>query len=727
LAATEMIDSPIQVDGRWYVLASGSDAQEAPQVLKRDALFACFDRHGDISSWAGPEQGLYAEDTRYLSQLELRLDGTRPLHLNSAVRDDGSVLAVELMNPDLQRGDRIAVPKGSVHLLRRKLLIDGACHEQVRLQNHGLEAVEFTLELRFDADFADLFEIRGTPRKLRGQRSAPRVDDGALVFDYEGVDGQPRSTRIRFDDAPSVLEPGLARFRLQLAPAAHATLQWQIVLLRPGTPAPRALAYDDARRRHEERLGGLAVGCRLTSSNPMFDRWLQCSTSDLDMLTTALPSGPYAFAGVPWYCTTFGRDGLITAHQCLWLRPELARGVLAFLASTQATARDASTDAEPGKILHEARASEMALTREVPFARYYGSVDATPLFVMLAAAYWRRSADLDFIRTLWPHVLAAMHWLSTHGDRDGDGFVEYARQSDDGLIQQGWKDSHDSVFHADGRMAAAPIALCEVQGYAYAARLGAAELAEQLDEQPAAQRWREEAQALRMQFQQRFWSDRSGMYALALDGRKQRCEVAASNAGHALWTGIASAEHASRMAARLLEPDLFSGWGLRTLATGEARYNPMSYHNGSIWPHDNAMVCEGLARYGQMDAALTLLGAAFDSSLHFDNARMPELFCGFPRRAGEGPTRYPVACSPQAWAAGAVFGMLSGCLGLEFDACQAQVRLRSPRLPDFLDWLHIEGLQVAGGRVDLQLRRYRESVGVDVARREGRVEVLVVA
>lgn len=721
-----MINSPIQVDGRWYVLAGGSDAQEPPQVLKRDALFACFDRHGDIAAWQGTEHGLFAQDTRFLSRLELRLDGTRPLHLNTAVRDDGSVLAVELMNPDLQRGDRIAVPKGCVHLLRRKLLLDGACHEQVRLENHGLEAVELTLEMRFDADFADLFEIRGTPRRLRGRRGEPRVEAGMLVFDYEGVDGQPRSTRIRFDEPPSEIEPGIARFRVRLAPAAHATLQWQIVLLQPDAATPAPLAYDDARRRHEERLGTLR-GSGLSSSNPMLDRWLQCSASDLDMLTTALPTGPYAFAGVPWYCTTFGRDGLITAHQCLWLRPELARGVLAFLASTQATERDAATDAEPGKILHEARMSEMAITREVPFARYYGSVDATPLFVMLAGAYWRRSADLEFARALWPHVQAAMQWVETHGDRDGDGFVEYARQSGDGLIQQGWKDSHDSVFHADGRMAAAPIAVCEVQGYAYAARLAAAELAELLGDAPLAQRWREQAHALCVQFRERYWSESMGLYALALDGRKQRCEVASSNAGHALWSGIASREHAQRMAARLLEPDLFSGWGLRTLGTRETRYNPMSYHNGSIWPHDNAMVCEGLARYGEMDAALALLGAAFESSLHFDNARMPELFCGFPRRSGEGPTRYPVACSPQAWAAGAVFGMLSGCLGLEFDASRAQLRLRSPRLPAFVDWLRIEGLAVAGGRVDLQLRRYRESVGVDVTRREGRLEVIVVA
>ncbi|HET7527925.1 MAG TPA: amylo-alpha-1,6-glucosidase, partial [Burkholderiaceae bacterium] len=561
-------------------------------------------------------------------------------------------------------------------------------------------------------------------RVAHGQRGEVATTAATMAFDYLGLDGQRRRTLVRFDPPPAYAGPNGARFVVRLVPGEQSSLLWQIACETPGPAMPVEMSHEEAWRGHDERLSATVEGrCHVGSSNPMFDRWLDRSSSDLDMLTTALPSGPFPYAGVPWFCTTFGRDGLLTAYQCLWLRPELARGTLAFLAQTQATEEDARNDAEPGKILHEARSSEMAATGEVPFRRYYGSVDSTPLFVVLAAAYWRRSGDLAFVRMLWPHIAAAMQWITRHGDCDGDGFVEYARRSVDGLVQQGWKDSQDSVFHADGSPAPPPIALCEVQGYVYAAQLGAAELAEALGEPGRAARWRRDATNLKHEFQRRFWCDDVGLYALALDGDKRPCAVAASNAGHALWSGIAAPEHAARMVQRLLERDMFSGWGVRTLGSGQALYNPMSYHNGSVWPHDNALLCEGLARYGHLDAALGLLSAAFDSTLHFEGARLPELYCGFQRRPGEGPTRYPVACSPQAWASAAVFGMLGGCLGLECDAPAHELRLRCPRLPAFIERLRIEKLQLGTAEVDLLLQRYRDSVGVDVTRREGHMQV----
>ena len=720
----------IQIGDKWYVAATAAGgAEDQPQVLKEGQTFAMFDRFGDIQALAPGKEGLYHNDTRFLSHLELLVDGVRPLHLGSAVEDANRLLVIDLMNPDLPAHEgRAALGKGTLHIFRAKLLWQGACHEHIRVTHHGAEPTTVRLELSFDGDFVDLFEVRGMKRDKRGEMLPPEVKADEVVLPYGGLDHRLRRTRLHFSPAPTRIDAGRAVFELQLEPGSEHHLYCTVSCHCDDEAEQPRVGYEAAMRQSNAARQEWAGGhCKVVTSNPLVNLWLDRSVSDLSMLTTVLPTGPYPFAGVPWYSTTFGRDGIITALEYLWVDPALARGVLAFLADTQAKDVDPLNDAEPGKILHEARNSEMAATGEIPFGRYYGSVDSTPLFLVLAAAYLRRTGDTEFLRGIWPNIKAALAWIDKWGDADGDGFVEYARRSDDGLVQQGWKDSHDSIFHQDGQMAAAPIALCEVQGYVYEGKLAAAEIAKLMGEAGLATQLVQQAELLRQNFQRAFWCEEIGSYAIALDGNKQQCKVPASNAGHTLWSGIASPEHAQRIADTLMGPQFFSGWGIRTIAAGAARYNPMSYHNGSVWPHDNALIAAGLARYGRTDAAMELLCATFDASLHFDAHRLPELWCGFPRRAGAGPTLYPVACSPQAWAAAAAFAMLQACLGLEIDAQNNQVSLRTPRLPPFIDWIRITQLGAPGPSVDLLLQRHERSVGVEVVRKDAGVRITVAA
>jgi len=720
------VEEIISVNDQFYILASSSMADDRTRVLKHGETFGVFDRYGDIQPVGRGTQGVFHQGTRFLSRQEIFLNNDRPMLLSSTVKEDNALLAVDLTNPDLYRDGRIAIPRGSVHVFRSRFLWNGVSYERFRLSNYSLASVKMTLSIRFEADFADIFEVRGKKRERKGRMLPNVLRKDLLVLRYEGLDEVTREARIQFSPEPLEITASQATFGIELEPKGEIAVA-VMVACDEADSHRTLLSYDAAMAE-----AGLAFGaeptedCTIQTSNAQFNEWWNRSVLDVRMMVTDTSEGPYPYAGVPWFSTPFGRDGVITALECLWIKPELARGVLAYLASTQAKEVNPAQDAEPGKILHETRKGEMAALHEIPFGLYYGSVDSTPLFVMLAGAYYERTADLAFIQSIWSNLEAALTWMDTYGDIDRDGFVEYVRKSPTGLDNQGWKDSHDSISHADGSLAEGPIALCEVQGYVYDAKVQASKLAEALGYVDRASQLRRQARSLKERFEQAFWCEASSTYALALDGHKRPCEVKTSNAGHCLYTGIASDEHARRVAETLMSDELFSGWGVRTLADSERRYNPMSYHNGSIWPHDNAMIAVGLARYGLKSGVEKIMTGMFEVSLVLDFHRLPELFCGFVRRPGQGLTRYPVACNPQAWAAGSAFMVLQACLGLSIVASEQKVIFNHPILPDFIDKMQIKNLTVGTASVDLLLRRHDLDVGITVIRRVGKVEVVSV-
>ena len=704
-----------EADSPFSIRAASSRIDVGSRILKADETFVVLDRFGDIAPGGTGELGLYHAGTRFLSRFALRLEGGRPFLLSSEVREDNAAFVANLTNPDLRRnGDSLT--RGSVHLVRECRLSPSMLELRVLLRSYAAHTVHLTLTLSVASDFADIFEVRGTPRAARGRQLPARWREGTLRLSYTGLDGIARRLRVEASPAATRASAGELAFEVSLPPGQERTLRCQAVCRVGKSPAvARGLGRADSLRDTP----------RVRASSERFDAWLRRSAADLRMMMTRTAWGTYPFAGVPWFSAPFGRDGILTALELLWLDPAPARGVLRFLAAHQARAVDEFRDAEPGKILHEARRGEMANLGEVPFGRYYGSVDATPLFVILAGAHFERTGDLGFARELWPHVESALEWMERWGDRDGDGFIEYAGHSSRGLLHQGWKDSHDAIFHADGTPAEGPIALCEVQGYAYAARRSAARLAFALGRRDLGRRLDADADRLYEAFDARFWDEELGTYVLALDGAKAPCRVRTSNAGHALWSGIVPPARVSRLARTLFEPDSFSGWGIRTVAAGQARFNPMAYHNGSVWPHDNAVIAAGLGRYGLRQEAAHLLHATFDLSRAVDMARMPELICGFDRRPGEGPTLYPLACAPQSWAAGAVFLMLQASLGLSVSVTSPErlVSFERPVLPPLLESLAIEDLRVGPSVVDLRLTRAGSEVGVEVTRRRGRVAI----
>ncbi|WP_176593886.1 amylo-alpha-1,6-glucosidase [Sphingobium sp. EM0848] len=714
---------------QFFIPATSSLHERRPRTLKHGDSFAVFDHSGDAISGPGSPEGLYHRDTRHLSHLYLTINGMRPILLSSALRDDNAMLTCDLANPDFIGEDgRVAVEHDLIHLRRTRFLWKDGLYERLTIRNFDTETRTATLNLAFAADFADLFEIRGMTRLRRGTMNPPQVGTADVLLSYRGRDDRERQTHLHFDPVPTMLTDSNARADITVPPGESRAFFVRICCRKAEARDPLPKQFLKSLREAMQALRlARKRGASIHSSNDLFNEVARRSVADISMLSTDMEYGPYPYAGIPWFSTIFGRDAIITALETLWMDPAVSRGVLGYLAAHQATAFDPAADAEPGKILHEVRHGEMAELGEVPFRHYYGSIDSTPLFVMLAGAYLQRTNDTAFLTTILPNIEAALEWIDSHGDRDDDGFVEYGRQTDQGLQNQGWKDSHDSIFHADGTIARGPIALAEVQAYVYGAWQGASALFTAIGDPGRAACYRERAEELRDRFDAIFFDEALGTYVLALDGDKQPCRVRSSNAGHVLYTGLALEKRAEAVVRTLMAPASFSGWGVRTIASTEKRYNPMSYHNGSIWPHDNALIAAGFSRYGYRREAAQIFEGLFAAATYVDMMRLPELFCGFPRRRSQGPTFYPVACSPQAWSAAAPLALIQSSLGLGFDVAAAQISLQEPTLPHFLDRLTIRHLGIGAASVDIAFDRMGDKVVVKPLGRDGSARVVTIA
>lgn len=680
-------------------------------ALKNADSFLVCGSQGDIDGFA---DGFFASDTRLISRLVFRVGGRPPVLLGSAMSGDAVFFDANMTNAAIKLENGTELTQGSVHLNRTRFLWEGRMFERIAMTSYALSPIQLPLSFRIGADFRDIFEVRGMARAKRGHMLPPETGNRHVGFSYDGRDGERRALWLSLSH-PFASVPAEDEIRVQISlPRAARRVLYIEAGGEPSDPG-RARHRTKQAAAHRAMKTKRQRGAQVHSSGPLFNDWMGRTRADIALLSTDLETGPYPFAGIPWFSTAFGRDGILTALSLLWLDPGLARGVLAFLATTQAVSTDPFADAEPGKILHEIRAGEMARLREVPFGRYYGAADTTPLFVHLAAQYARRTADNAFVDRLWPALCRAISWIETQREGDPNGLVPYARACETGLRNQGWKDSADAVFHADGTLAEGPINLVEVQGYAYLALTGMAEMALRRGDERHSTLLLESAARLQKRVEELFWMPDRQFYALALDGEARQCAVRTTNAGHLLYSGLPAPDRGRAVAEALLQPDFLTGWGLRTVATTEARYNPMSYHNGSVWPHDTAFCTAGIVRYSQSDAAARALARLFAASFHFGKS-LPELFCGFARSTGEGPVGYPVACLPQAWAAGSAFLLLQTSLGLQIDAHTRDIRVLNPHLPAGIDQLSLRHLDIGGIKVNVGFERNDDHVTCTIHR-----------
>jgi glycogen debranching enzyme len=668
-------------------------------VIKDGDTFLLTDLCGNIH--ADSEKGLYTHDTRCLDTYVLTLNG-KPLSKLHSSCEKNYISVIHLTNDEEVNDGELKLHRESIEVKREQIVRGGVFYERMTFFNYARTDLAVQISLQFGSRFSDLFEARGAVRSSRGKDLPPEVQNGEVTLGYVGLDDVERAVVIRCDkatrttanrfDVDTLIQPGKP-FVLEV-----------VVQPRIDGEAGEVTSFASALKALEADYAAWLSSCmRVSTDNESFNALIHRSLLDLRTLLTDLGDGPFPVAGIPWYAVPFGRDSLITALQMLPFQPEVAKGTLRTLARLQGEKVDAWRAEQPGKILHELRRGEMANVNEVPFQRYYGSIDSTPLFLVLAVEYYRWTNDRRFLEEILPNILRAVEWLDQYADMDGDGFVEYHSADSKGLSVQSWKDSYDSMIHPDGTLGVSPMAVSEVQGYVYHAKVGLSELLPSFGETKLAERLKAEAERLKEQFNDRFWMADKDYFATALDKDKRQIRTVTSDPGHCLWSAIIDADKVDAVVRTLLSPGMFSGWGIRTMSSDEAVYSPISYHNGSVWAHDNALILLGFAKYGQTDAVNTLTEALLRAGLEFRYQRLPELFCGHDASLGF-IVRYPVACMPQAWAAGTPLAMFQAILGTKVDVAAKTITL-SPTWPAFLSRIQVTNMPVGETRVSFTLDR----------------------
>ncbi len=683
--------------------------------IKDGNIFFVADADGNVPLEGGHGFGLYYHDCRYLNGYQFQIADGKPIVLAAATGTIGTA-TFELTNPHLELGNGVQLPSGEIGIAwERKLDPAGIrLQDTISIKNYSRGSIEFPVTFSFASEFEDVFTVRGLLSDRPGKLQRPEWDDGKLVFSYEGADGYNRRLTVELSPKPDVRRGRAARYGVSLDRLESTDIHISLTISeeldkdrphpRPAFVAGRSSA-DPKQVMPAESSDWFDGWPAIQSDSLLLNQVVERATRDLQSLWSSIRGEGFIAAGIPWFTTLFGRDSLITAMQMLPIKPEIAAQTLRLLSTYQAHEEDARRDAQPGKILHELRVGELAAIGSIPHSPYYGSVDATPLFLILMDEYVRWTGDLALFSELRTPMELALQWIDRYGDSDGDGYVDYKATSTLGQVNQGWKDSLDAIMNADGSFAKPPIALVEVQGYVYRAKRGLARLYERSGDADQAAQMRKSAETLQAKFNRDFWNEQLGIYVLALQEHGRPAAVVASNAGQALWSGIADAELARRTVQRLMSRDMFSGWGIRTLAQTEKSYNPIGYHVGSIWPHDNAIIADGFQRYGFHEEAMRVLMGVINAAMNFEEFELPELYSGFSREQYDVPVHYPAACHPQAWAAGSVPYMLCSLLGLHPHALDHTLEIRHPMLPDSLSYLDIAGLRVGPHSVNIRFGR----------------------